>query len=777
MCISASILTYRTCPHIHIFRRVASQGKSSLHDHLRTLCDILVKDLNEHREVILSTIVTCASTMPDKVGVYSTLVGLLNVAAFDTGEELVNRTCAELQHALDAFDFELILTLLRFISDLVNASVLLPAALVDLLSSLLQVTSEDRAPQSRKDAFALVVLSVLPWIGRDFASREPAALQQMMEMLGGFVGARSKLHADLLQVFGAADEVPKQEDTLELKWLQVSSLQKREWVEATINRPYIPHCDVLAEALQHSLPPIVIPAHEPGRIYPTPSITFRLFQTADVPKEGAPLPPSRTAERGICEGTVISVLRSYHDDHILCAKRLIEYSQLNQRLALDFIIVEVIFGEMMRLPAPGKSELFYHVIVAELIKSHSKIPLVFALAMERIFSFIEVMDVECQSRYSRWIAHFINHFSFTFRWSDWYDAIAVADDAPKAVFVRETIARTLRLTYHQRLVKEIPEEFAGFIPEDPQPNFRYETASDECKESIKLMELIDVMKGKDKDSADIDHVLNQITLPSEIVGDEGAKKSEDNDEMLNELILDTFVLVLLKVGSRTLSHVLALIEKYKAVWTRLCTGHDAKSRVVRLVVEFWTSNPQMISVILNRLLVSGIIDIDAIVDWIFAKKTVPMFTRFFVWECLFDAIDYGIDQVKKSLSALNAALAAQREQVSEEDDGASVISVTDAEVVRLQQFHDECIQTQKNSMLVVFQHFMVVLNEHIATAERNGTNPDTPWFTIALGRFTETGRRYHSLLRDGDLRDTLNRLVFNDARPDISASVEKFSIL
>lgn len=118
--------------------------------------------------------------------------------------------------------------------------------------------------------------------------------------------ARSKQHVQLLAVFDS-DELLQQQDTLELLWMQVGGLQKREWKETAVRRPYISFDDILVTSMQHELPAVVVPPHvASGRdgvracVYPYPEVSFRLFGLANIP-EDCQLPPSRTIERYLSE--------------------------------------------------------------------------------------------------------------------------------------------------------------------------------------------------------------------------------------------------------------------------------------------------------------------------------------------------------------------------------------------------------------------------------------------------------------------------------------------
>ena len=50
---------------------------------------------------------------------------------------------------------------------------------------------------------------------------------------------------------------------------------------------------------------------------------------------------------------------------------------------------------------------------------------------------------------------------------------------PKPKFVKETLLRCLRLSYHQRVADGVPESFQGLVPDMPDPIFKYKLPSDQ----------------------------------------------------------------------------------------------------------------------------------------------------------------------------------------------------------------------------------------------------------------------------------------------------------
>ena len=94
---------------------------------------------------------------------------------------------------------------------------------------------------------------------------------------------------------------------LDCLWAQIKNLQSHKWMENQINRPYLAFDSVLSEALQHTLPQIIPPAHDEDSQYPLPSVVYRMFDYTDVPEVviQALCSPSRLFIRRITKGPVV----------------------------------------------------------------------------------------------------------------------------------------------------------------------------------------------------------------------------------------------------------------------------------------------------------------------------------------------------------------------------------------------------------------------------------------------------------------------------------------
>ncbi|KAK6043953.1 hypothetical protein COOONC_18543, partial [Cooperia oncophora] len=89
-----------------IIRVDESSGTSSLESNLESLCSLLESDLDKYRTKIIEIVTLCVCQLPDKITVYSTLVGLLNAKNFNFGGEIVEKLVSDLQEKLEAEDFQ-----------------------------------------------------------------------------------------------------------------------------------------------------------------------------------------------------------------------------------------------------------------------------------------------------------------------------------------------------------------------------------------------------------------------------------------------------------------------------------------------------------------------------------------------------------------------------------------------------------------------------------------------------------------------------------------------
>ncbi|KAH1005717.1 hypothetical protein HUJ04_006647 [Dendroctonus ponderosae] len=461
---------------------VGEKSTSSLESNLEGLASVLEADLSTYRAKILRILTDCAIRMPEKCTIYTTLVGLLNAKNFNFGGEFVEFMVKTFKEALKACKWDPARFLLRFLADLVNCHVISATSLLQLLDNMIDAANEDSVPQVRRDWYVFAILSTLPWVGRELYEKKEQPLEHLLVQIEVFLNKRPKKHHNALKVW-AVDTPHPQEEYLDCLWAQIRKLRQDNWAEKHIARPYLAFDSILCEALQHNLPSILPPPHHDSYKYPMPWVVFRLFDYTDCP-EGPILPGAHSIERFLIEEHLHSIIEMYHLERKDCATHLLNFPY-KLKIPLEYCIVEVIFAELFHMPSPRYLDICYGSILIELCKLQpSTMPQVLALATEMLFHRIDSMNVSCFDRFVCWFSYHLSNFQFRWRWDDWDVCLSLDSEHPKPKFVREVMLKSMRLSYHQRIREILPETFAGFIPQKPEPEYKYAKEAEADSKSV-----------------------------------------------------------------------------------------------------------------------------------------------------------------------------------------------------------------------------------------------------------------------------------------------------
>uniref|UniRef100_A0AAZ3QJD2 MIF4G domain-containing protein n=1 Tax=Oncorhynchus tshawytscha TaxID=74940 RepID=A0AAZ3QJD2_ONCTS len=693
--------------------RVGEKSTSSLESNLEGLAGVLEADLPNYKNKILRILCAVARLLPEKLTVYTTLVGLLNARNYNFGGEFVEAMIRQLKETLKANLYTEALYLVRFLCDLVNCHVIAAPSMVAMFENFVSVTQEEDVPQVRSDWFVYVVLSSLPWVGKELYEKKDVEMDRLLNQIDGYLKRRLKTHVPMLQVWTAEKPHP-QEEYLDCLWAQIQKLKKDRWQERHILRPYIAFDSVLCEALQHNLPPFTPPAHMPDCQYPMPRVIFRMFDYTDAP-EGPVMPGSHSVERFVIEDNLHNIIKSHWKERKTCAAQLLSY------------------------PGKNKIPLNYHIV--EL-----------AQATEMMYMRLDTMNTTCIDRLLNWFSHHLSNFQFRWSWDDWTDCLALDADKPKPKFVKEVLEKCMRLSYHQRIVDIVPPTFSALIPADPIFFYKYQ---DEANSALPGYAVAITVGNAIKNRASNEEILTVL----KDVPNPNQEDDDDEGEGFNPLKIEVFLQTLLHLAAKSFSHSFSALAKFHEILKVLTDCDEGKLHILRVVYEVWRNHPQMISVLVDKLIRTQIVDCAAVANWLFSPNMAHEFTRFYVWEILHSTIrkmNKHVQKIQKELEEAKDKL--ERQQHKKVGSRSDEDGQLEEQIERLQEKVESAQSEQKNLFLVIFQRFIMMLTEHLVRCETGSVDFSTPWYKNCIERLQQIFLMHHVTIQQ--YMGTLENLLF-----------------
>ncbi|XP_033634615.1 nuclear cap-binding protein subunit 1-like [Asterias rubens] len=764
-----------------LITRVGEKSTSSLESNLEGLAGVLQADLPNYKNKIIGILCVCSTELPEKLSVYTTLVGLINAKNYECGGDFSEEMWRRLKELMKQNEWDRCRLLVRFIADLVNCRVVDVSSMVQLYEAFVAVTLEEGIPQVRSDWFVYTFLSSLPWVGQEIAEKKEEELDKMLSVVETYMTKRKKDHIPMLRVWHS-DTPHVQEDSIDCLWAQTCKLRRDDWNHKSILRPYLSFDSILCEALQHTLPQFTVPPHNEECVYPLPKVIFRMFDYTDAP-EGPTMPGHHSIERYLVEEQLSCIISAYVKDRKECAAQLVSYHG-KARVPLNYMIVEVMFGQLFNLPHPVKQEAAYASLLLELCKLQpSSLPQVLAQATELLYERLDNMNLNCIDRFVNWFSHHLSNFQFRWSWDEWADCVSVDPEMPRPKFVREVLVKCMRLSYHQRIVESIPnactEAFESLLPKPPVPIYKYnEEGAGSLPGTMIAHKLMDTIKAR-ATTTEVLAVLDDVPNPTQ------AADSMEDESTFNPLKIDIFVQTLLFLGQKSFSHSFSALAKFHPVFKTLADSEESQIYVLEMVRELWVNHQQMIGVLIDKMLRTQIVSCPAVINWLFSGSMSKEFTKYYVWEIIHATLRKMSKHVGKIETELQEArdksnkkkrVDMESEEEEEEEDSDEDPGDIDAEIERLQESLETAQSEQKNLFLIIFQRFIMILTEHIATSENRGVAFRTPWYNYCIQRLQQIFLMHYNQVRS--YRSTLEGLLFTgDTDPNILNVFQQFCSL
>ncbi|KAK3684836.1 MIF4G like-domain-containing protein [Podospora appendiculata] len=412
---------------------------------------------------------------------------------------------------------------------------------------------------------------------------------------------------------------------------QLQTEANNGWTLSCLPRPWqLPITEVeqqsrLDSPPKHALPSITIPQTVLAGPRPLfPEIYFSVYADQDVES----VPPLTNAAASLIRDAFLDTINILDYNRNITARHLIEVDCFFAEKTFapratpfdrlrdiespkstwkpEDVAVDAVFSQLFQLPNPEHKLVYYHSVLTEACKlAPAAIAPSLGRAIRYLYRNIHRLDLELNNRFMDWFAHHLSNFGFTWKWTEWVDDVFLPDLHPCKAFIAGAIDKEIRLSFAQRIKNTLPEPYQALIgPEKEKdvPDFKF--ANDDTPFAAEGREIAGLLKRKASDD-EIQPVIERIHALA-------------LDNNLDPLVAstDVFVTAVLHVGSKSLSHVLAAIERTKDRLTDTGAASEAaRAQIIASVMTYWSSHPGVAITIIEKLLNYSILIPATVVNW------------------------------------------------------------------------------------------------------------------------------------------------------------------
>ncbi|KAI0201112.1 MIF4G like-domain-containing protein [Astrocystis sublimbata] len=501
----------------------------------------------------------------------------------------------------------------------------------------------------------------------DIIASEPHALQVLIDPYHPEQGSESPL-ANMSLI------------SLVQKQLQTEAANN--WPLACLPRPWrmpleeIEQQEKLDNAEKHTLPTISFPEKVitgPRPLFP--EIYYSVYAQQDVES----VPPISSIASSVIRDALLDTINVLHFNRNVTARFLIDadcYFAPNTfiKRATPFdrlremdgdrsswkpedVAVDAVFSQLSQLPVPEHKLVYYHSVLTEACKIA---PAAIAPSLGRAIRFCyqnsHRLDLELSHRFLDWFTHHLSNFGFMWKWTEWVEDVNLPDMHPCKSFILGALDKEIRLSFAQRIKGTLPEPYQALIgPEKEQdtPDFKYN--HDYTPFSAEGKEIAALLKRKAPEE-EIQPVIDRI-------------HSAALDQSIDPLVTstDVFMTAVCWVGSKSLSHVLACIERTKdRLLDAGAASEAARAQIITAVVNYWSAQPGVAITIIEKLLNYSILTPGAVVDWALVGDRAGPYGQALSKAWVFELVYHTVVKVTNRLRQVVKSGETEEAQVQEE---------------------------------------------------------------------------------------------------------------
>ncbi|KAF8803946.1 hypothetical protein BYT27DRAFT_6725890 [Phlegmacium glaucopus] len=631
---------------------------------------------------------------PYKIPFYAALLRLLhNPSELVIGDELpLGRLVLEdfwkgFQSYLDKVAWRETRLCIHFFAHLTVANLISAESMVSLLQSFTAVLDEFGVSHGRAKRAALCAGEGLIFAGPTLKAHSPTSVDEIINAIQAYADTTSHTKWLVSPTTRISSNTIPHENTVELLDNLLTSLiilNQKDFddVSTCIPQPYKKYDDIDPSILaRYDLPVVLVPPEvieldslsadsgeeSQAKKQEWPEFFIRLFSNDISPDTNSP--PGY-----IVRTALLDILDIFEVNRKECARLLLEYPKWNlpgtfkpkpgatavvdpvpgKDWQLESTIIESVLGAYLILPESNKKSIYYIALITELCKlSPSTVGPAVGKSIRKLYnSLSEGLDVEAARRFAEWFAVHMSNFGFQWVWKEWLPDLSLPVQHPRRAFMRRAVEFEIRLSYHDRIMKTLPESMqssdAYIISEQaPGPAYEYEDISNPHHDAAQAV--LNLLRGRPAIDAAISH-LESLKSTLEL--------SEEGHVNVDSIVRSIVVQSLLHIGSRSFSHFLNAIERFLPILRYLSSGgvssaggsgnSEAKADILTAAAAFWKYNRQMVAIVFDKLMQYQIVDPTDVVGWTFLNGVVigqlaelagPMNLSAFEWDLLRGAID------------------------------------------------------------------------------------------------------------------------------------------
>ncbi|PPQ68653.1 hypothetical protein CVT24_005384 [Panaeolus cyanescens] len=666
---------------------------------------------------------------PYKSPFYAALLRLLyNPSATNTSEETpLGRLVLEdfwkgFQSYLDKVAWRETRLCIHFFAHLTVAGLVSVDSLLTLLRSFTAVLDEFGVSHGRAKRAALCAGEGLIIAGSVLKAHNPDSIDEIINAIQAFNDTTTNLKWLVSPTTPVSAQTVQHESTSELleTLLNVlNHLNQSDFNDVTtcFPQPYKNSSDLdNSSFIPYDLPLVLVPpevieldplSSDSGEDVSIKKEEWPEFFVRLFPNDVSPDP--NTPAGYIIRTALLDIVDIFEVNRKECARLLLEYPKWNlpgtfkpkpgapttveptpgKDWQLESTIIECVLGIYLLLPESPKKSIYYTALITELCKlSPSTVGPAVGKSIRKLYQLTsDGLDVESARRFAEWFAVHMSNFGFQWVWKEWIPDLNLTVQHPKRAFMRRAVEFEIRLAYHERIMKTLPEPMQSpdayvISDEAPGPAYDYDDPTNPHHESA--ASILNLFRGRAK----VEDVIAHLdTLKASL---ESADDGVNPDTILRSMVVQS----LLQIGSRSFSHFLNAIERYLALLRNLAGNNNgAKADILTAAAAFWRHNRQMVSIVFDKLMQYQIVDPTDVAAWTFvngvtvgqlAELAGPLNLSAFEWDLLRGAIDKANGRVtiaRRKVAALKKEDDDARGRVKAKADDTMEVDAEKAETV------------------------------------------------------------------------------------------------